>query len=170
MGVKSTLTPSRIQTYYSATLYFILKGEKMAILRDKEEQGTYIEFSFLSCIPGKNEGCRLNFKHYKENKKFYELNFGWTNQSIDNYIQVTANFPLEMLDNFILNNLHMSYENHLHGLEWTELDEDHTFSLHFFGAQQDFTLTAIDDEIRQFGREFESEWKKGMRLAELAEQ
>ncbi|MCR8844287.1 hypothetical protein NQ117_11375 [Paenibacillus sp. SC116] len=134
----------------------------MATLRDIQEYGTYIEFSFLKCIPGDYEGCRLNFKHYKGNSIVDELDFGWTNLTIKNYVEVTSNFPLEELNNFKLNNLHTSFENHLYHLEWTKLEKGNTHKLHFFGSQQDFTLIVADDEIRQFGHDLKSEWEKGL--------
>ena len=48
----------------------------MAILRDKENNGTHVDFSFLKCAPGEYEGCQLNFKYYRENNNIYELDFG----------------------------------------------------------------------------------------------
>lgn len=80
----------------------------MAILRDANNDGTYVEFSFVKCIPGKLEGCQLNFKYYKSHEKVYDLDFGWTNLTIENYIEVMTGFPLETLNHFILNNLYTS--------------------------------------------------------------
>ncbi|MEC0093910.1 hypothetical protein [Paenibacillus macquariensis] len=137
----------------------------MATLRDKQENGTYVEFSFLKCITGDYEGCRLNFKYYKENKIDYELDFGWTNLTIRNYVEVTSNFPLEELNNFKLNELYESFENHLYALGWTKFKEENTYRLHFSGSQQDFTLIVIDDEVRQFGHVLKTEWEKGLSLA-----
>ncbi|WP_211750278.1 hypothetical protein [Paenibacillus sp. Marseille-Q4541] len=137
----------------------------MAKLRDKEKIGNYIEFSFLKCIPGDYEGCQLNFKYYTDDKKIYELDFAWTNLTIKNYIEVTSNFPVEMLNNFILNNLYTSFENHLNKLEWTELKEEKAYRLRFSGSQQDFSLNVVDDVVRQFGHDLEAEWEEGLSLA-----
>ncbi|WP_028593481.1 hypothetical protein [Paenibacillus assamensis] len=134
----------------------------MAILRDIQENGTYVEFSFLKCIPGDYEGCQLNFKHYKGNRIVYELNFGWTNLTIKNYVEVTSNFPLEVLNDFKLDNLYTSFEKHLYHLEWTKLEKDNTHKLRFFGSQQDLTLIVADDEVRQFGLDLNGEWEKGL--------
>lgn len=138
----------------------------MAILRDKEKIGTYVEFSFLKCIPGDYEGCQLNFKYFEKNKKIYELEFGWTNLTIRNYIEVTSKFPLEVLNNFVLSNLYTSFENHLYKLEWIELKEEKTFRLNLSGSQQDFTLIVLEDEVRKFGYDLEAEWKKGLNLSQ----
>lgn len=137
----------------------------MAILRDIQKDGTYVEFSFIKCIPGEFEGCQLNFRYYIENKQFYEVDFGWTNQTIKNYVEVTSKFPLDVLNDFILNNLYISYEKHLYKLEWAELAEVNIYSLRFFGCQQDFSLIVVDNDVKQFGYELESEWKKGLSLA-----
>ncbi|MCM3782385.1 hypothetical protein M3231_05330 [Neobacillus mesonae] len=138
----------------------------MAILRDKKNNGTFVEFSFLTCIPGEIEGCQLNFKYYKENKLFYDLNFGWTNITIKHYVEVTSNFPLEMLNNFILNNLYTSFEKHLYSLEWTKLKDPKTYKLNFYDSQQDFSLIVVDDEVKQFGQDLNAEWIKGLELAQ----
>nr|WP_211750232.1 hypothetical protein [Paenibacillus sp. Marseille-Q4541] len=138
----------------------------MSKLYDKKNNGTYVEFIFLKCIPGKFEGCQLNFKYYREHNKIYELNFGWTNVTIKNYIEVTTKFPLEMLNNFILNRTYSSFEKHLYQLEWKKLREDKTYHLRFFGSQQDFSIIVVDDAVRQFGRDLETEWKEGIRLAQ----
>lgn len=137
----------------------------MAILRDKQKNGTYVEFSFITCIPGDDEGCQLNFKYYKESMKYVELDLGWTNLTIKNYIEVTSNFPLEILNNFILNNLYMSFERDLYSLEWTKLEEEHTYRLRFSDAEKDFSLTVVDDEVKWFGHDLSIEWKKGLHLA-----
>ncbi|OXM14445.1 hypothetical protein [Paenibacillus herberti] len=136
----------------------------MATLRDKES-GTYVELSFLNCIPGNDEGCRLNFKYCKGNSVQYELDFGWTNLTIRNYVEVTSNFPLEELNGFKLNNLYTSFEKHLFYLEWAKTKEESTYSLRFFGSQQDFTLNVVDHEVRQFGHDLKSEWENGLSLA-----
>jgi len=138
----------------------------MANLHDKKNNGTFVEFIFLRCIPGEHEGCQLNFKYYRENNKIYELDFGWTNLTIKNYIEVTSLFPLEMLNNFILNCLYVSFENHLYQLDWKKLREEKIYRLRFFGSQQDFSINVVDDAVRQFGRDLETEWKEGIRLAQ----
>lgn len=138
----------------------------MAKLHDKQNNGTFIEFTFLRCIPGEYEGCQLNFKYFRENNKIYELNFGWTNLTIKNYIEVTSKFPLEMLNNFILNCSYVSFEKHLYQLDWKKLREEKTYSLRFFGAQQDISINVVDDAVRQFGRDLETAWIKGLHLAQ----
>lgn len=40
----------------------------MAILNDHEEKGTRAEFTFISRIPGEDEGCQINFKFYQDNR------------------------------------------------------------------------------------------------------
>lgn len=138
----------------------------MAKMYDKRNNGTFVEFSFIRCIPGKDEGCRLHFQYGQENKQIYELDFGWTNMTIKDYIEVTSNFPLEMLNNFILNNSYSSFENHLYQLDWKKLSEAKTYRIRFFGSQQNFSMIVVEDAIRQFGRDLEKEWKEGLRLAE----
>lgn len=138
----------------------------MAKLNDKKNNGTFVEFTFLKCIPGEYEGCQLNFKYYRANNKIYELDFGWTNLTVKNYIEVTSKFPLEMLNNFILNSLYASFEKHLYHLDWIKLKEEKTYRLRFFGSQQDFSISVVDDAVRQFGRDLEIEWKEGLRIAQ----
>ena len=137
----------------------------MAILGDANNDGTFVEFSFITCIPGKYEGCQLNFKYYKNHKKVYDLNFGWTNLTINNYIEVTANFPLDLLNDFILNDLYTSFENHLYGLEWKKRKERNVYRLRFFGSKQDFIMNVIDTQVRGFGNELRIEWEEGLSQA-----
>ncbi|UQZ36243.1 hypothetical protein C2I18_23585 [Paenibacillus sp. PK3_47] len=136
----------------------------MAILRDIVANNTYVEFLFLSCIPGEDEGCQLAFTYCRDNHVVYELAFGWTNLTIKNYIEVTSKFPLEALNDFILNNLYTSFEKHLYGLEWTGLEERNTYGIRFSGAHQDFSLKVTDAAVQQFGRELEAEWREGQQM------
>lgn len=136
-----------------------LKGNEMAILRDTFSDGTYVEFSFVKCIPGKFEGCQINFKHYKNHKKIHDFVFGWTNLTIENYIEVTSGFPLDMLNDFILNNLYSSFENHLYGLEWKKRKEKDTYRLRLYDSKKDCQLNVIDTEVRKFGNEVRIEWE-----------
>ncbi len=57
----------------------------MAILNDHEEKGTRAEFTFISRIPGEDEGCQISFKFYQDDRIIYDLNFGWTNLTIRNF-------------------------------------------------------------------------------------
>lgn len=130
----------------------------MAVLRDNIDEGTRVEFSFISRIPGEDEGCQINFKFFHSYRLVYDLNFGWTNISIKNYIRVTSEFPLETLNGIKLDGLHMSFEKHLYQLSWEESDSKGIYKLHFFGPDQDFRLTADKESIRKFGSEFKSDW------------
>ncbi|MFB5268743.1 hypothetical protein ACE41H_18430 [Paenibacillus enshidis] len=125
----------------------------MAILRDCLENGTWIEISFIACIPGEDEGCRLNVKYFKTNNKIYDLDFGWTNITIKNYIEATAEFPVERLDG-----LYSSFEKHLFQLDWKQIDSNGVYRLGFFGSDQDFKIHADQESVRRFGSEFRLEW------------
>ncbi|WP_160031940.1 hypothetical protein [Paenibacillus sp. An7] len=133
----------------------------MAILRDIFSDGTDVEFTFVKCIPGKFEGCQLNFKYYLNHEKVYDFVFGWTNITIENYIEVTSSFPLDMLNDFLLNNLYMSFENHLYGLEWEKRKEKNTYRLRLYDSRIDCRLNVTDTEVREFGNELRMEWEKG---------
>lgn len=147
-----------------------VKGNKMAILRDIFSNGTYVEFKIVKCIPGKFEGCQLNFKYYLNHEKVHDFIFGWTNLTIENYIEVTAVFPLDMLNDFILNNLYMSFENHLYGLEWEERKERkekdtyRLYRLRLYDSTIDCQLNVTDTEVREFGNELRLEWKKDLSM------
>ncbi|MDP4096190.1 hypothetical protein OIN60_05320 [Paenibacillus sp. P96] len=136
----------------------------MAILHDKDNKGTFVKFTFLRCIPGEYEGCRLNFQYHKANKIIYDLDFGWTNITIKNYIELTSVFPLEIQNGIQLNQLYTSFENHLYGLEWKELGIKNAYQLRFFGSQQNFLINANYDNIRQFGNDLRLEWERGLNL------
>lgn len=130
----------------------------MPVLRDCTDEGTRAEFHFISRIPGKYEGCQINFKFYDSNRFIYDLNFGWTNLTIRNYITVTTEFPLDTLNGFKLDGLYMSFEKHLYQLSWRRSQSEGIYELGFFGADQDFKLTADIDSVRKFGSQFKLEW------------
>ncbi|ETT57249.1 hypothetical protein MHI43_09510 [Paenibacillus sp. FSL H8-0457] len=110
----------------------------MPVLRDCTDEGTRAEFHFISRIPGKYEGCQINFKFYDSNRFIYDLNFGWTNLTIRNYITVTTEFPLDTLNGFKLDGLYMSFEKHLYQLSWRRSQSEGIYELGFFGSDQDF--------------------------------
>lgn len=130
----------------------------MAVLRDHHEEGTQVLFSFISRIPGEHEGCQINFKFFEANQLIYNLDFGWTNLTIKNYIRVTTEFPLERLNTFSINGLFMSFEKHLYQLDWKEIDAGGLYRLGFYGSEQDFKLTCDKASIRRFGSEFKLDW------------
>ncbi|AWP28245.1 hypothetical protein [Paenibacillus sp. Cedars] len=130
----------------------------MAVLRDLHEEGTRVEYRFISRIPGENEGCQIHFKFFKADHLIYDLNFGWTNLTIRNYIRVKTEFPLDRLNSFSLNGLFMSFEKHLYQLDWKETDTAGSYQLGFYGSEQDFNLTADIESVRRFGSEFKLDW------------
>ncbi|TKH35343.1 hypothetical protein C1I59_15725 [Paenibacillus polymyxa] len=125
----------------------------MALLKDKNEEGTWVEFTFKYHIPGEREGCQLNFKYFKTNRKVYDLDFGWTNITLKNYIEATSQFPVESLNGF-----YSSFEKDLYELSWEELDSGTLYQLNFYGSQQDFCLFATKEAIRQFGADLKTDW------------
>ncbi|WP_339272367.1 hypothetical protein NYE54_13450 [Paenibacillus sp. FSL K6-1330] len=130
----------------------------MATLSDHEEKGTRAVFAFISRIHGEDEGCQINFNFFQANRIIYDLNFGWTNLTIRNYISVTAEFPLEYLNGFKLDGLFMSFEKHLYQLSWEPKEQEGIYQLHFYGSEQDFQLTADIESIRRFGSQFKQAW------------
>ncbi|MEC0205043.1 hypothetical protein P4H39_20745 [Paenibacillus lautus] len=132
----------------------------MATLSDHEEKGTRAEFTFISRIPGEDEGCHINFKFFRANRIIYDLNFGWTNITIRNFISVTADFPLEYLNGFKLDGLFMSFEKHLYHLSWKQMDRKGIYQLRFYESEQDFQLTADKESIRRFGSQFKQAWEE----------
>ncbi|WP_179090575.1 MULTISPECIES: hypothetical protein [Paenibacillus] len=94
------------------------------------------------------------------NRIIYDLNFGWTNLEIRNYISVTAEFPLEYLNGFKLDGLFMSFEKHLYHLSWEQMDRKGIYQLRFYGSEQDFQLTADKESIRRFGSRFKQAWEE----------
>lgn len=103
-------------------------------------------------IPGEREGCQLNFKYIKTNKKIYDLDFGWTNITLNNYIEATSQFPAESL-----NGMYSSFEKHLYELSWEELSSGILYKLKFYGSQQDSSLFATKEAIRQFGADLQTD-------------
>ncbi|ETT65659.1 hypothetical protein MHI43_05240 [Paenibacillus sp. FSL H8-0457] len=132
----------------------------MAVLNDNFDEGTRVEFSFISRIPGEDEGCQINFKFFNSNRLIYDLDFGWTNITIRNYIAVTSEFPIETLHGIKLDGLFMSFEKHLYELSWEESNSNGIYNLFFREADQDFKLTADIESIRKFGSEFKLDWDK----------
>lgn len=130
----------------------------MAILNDHEEKGTRAEFTFISRIPGEDEGCQINFKFYEAGRIMYDLNFGWTNLTIRNFISVTAEFPLEVLNGFNLDGLFMSFEKHLYQLSWELMEREGIYQLRCYGSEQDFQLKADKESVRKFGSQFKQDW------------
>jgi len=105
----------------------------MPVLRDCTDEGTRAEFHFISRIPGRYEGCQINFKFY----------FGWTNLTIHNYITVTAEFPLDTLNGFKLDGLYMSFEKHLYQLSWRRANRKVFMSWAFLGLIKTSRLQLI---------------------------
>ncbi|MBT2762992.1 hypothetical protein [Paenibacillus sp. ISL-20] len=134
----------------------------MATLSDHEEKRTRAAFALISRIPGEDEGCQINFKFYKANRIMYDLNFGWTNLTIRNFVSVTAEFPLEYLNGFKLDGLFMSFEKHLYQLSWEPMERKGIYQLRFYGSEQDFQLTANKESIRRFGSQFKQAWDKAL--------
>lgn len=132
----------------------------MAVHNDNFNEGTRVEFSFISRIPGEDEGCQINFKFFNSNRLIYDLDFGWTNITIRNYIAVTSEFPIETLHGIKLDGLFMSFEKHLYQLSWEESDSNGIYTLFFRGTDQDFKLTADRESIRKFGSEIKLDWDK----------
>lgn len=132
----------------------------MAALSDHEEKGTRAAFAFISRIAGEDEGCQINFKFFQANRIIYDLNFGWTNMTIRNFISVTAEFPLEYLNGFKLDGLFMSFEKHLYHLSWEQMDRKGIYQLRFCGSEQDFQLTSDKESIRRFGSQFKQAWEQ----------
>ncbi|MBX4149345.1 hypothetical protein [Paenibacillus lautus] len=130
----------------------------MATLNDHEEKGTRADFTFISRIPGEDEGCQVNFKFYQDKRIIYDLNFGWTNLTIRNFISVTAEFPLEYLNGFKLDGLFMSFEKHLYQLSWKPMEQEGIYQLRFYGSEQDFQLKADKESVRRFGSQFKQDW------------
>ena len=131
----------------------------MAVLQDMREPGTWVEFIFISRIPGEDEGCRLQFKFCKAGQLVYDLEFGWTNITIRNYIKVTSRFPVEPLHSMPSKGLFMSFEKHLYQLDWEETGSEGCYRLRFFGSDQDFTLAVHEESVRSFGMAFSKEWE-----------
>lgn len=132
----------------------------MATLSDHEEKGTRAEFTLISRIPGEDEGCQINYKFFRANRIIYDLNFGWTNLTIRNFISVTADFPMEYLNGFKLDGLFMSFEKHLYHLSWEQMDRKGIYQVRFYGSEQDFQLTADKGSIRRFGSQFKQAWEE----------
>jgi hypothetical protein len=131
---------------------------EMPVLRDCTDEGTRAEFHFISRIPGKYEGCQINFKFVDSNRFIYDLNFGWTNLTIRNYITVTTEFPLDTLNGFKLDGLYMSFEKHLYQLSWRKSQSEGIYELGFLGSDQDFTLMVDIESVRKFGSQFKLAW------------
>ncbi|MGO4184631.1 hypothetical protein AB4Z17_25975 [Paenibacillus sp. TAF43_2] len=127
----------------------------MAILKDINENGAFVEFSFIYRIPGSGEGSRLNFKYFESNNMVYNLDFGWTNLTIRNYIEAIMNFPVELHNGYF-----SSFENHLFGLQWKETNTSGIYNLRLFDTNQDFTLTVSKESIQTFGACLNIDWEK----------
>lgn len=87
------------------------------------------------------------------------MDFGWTNLTIENYIEVMTGFPLETLNDFILNNLYTSFENHLYKLEWKKRREENLYQLRLYDSKHYCLLNVVDTQVRKFGNELRFEWK-----------
>lgn len=65
----------------------------MAKLFECDDMNNFIEISFLYSIPGEYEGSAFNLKYYKNNKLVREQRVGWTNLTLQSFLEQLSIFP-----------------------------------------------------------------------------
>lgn len=72
------------------------------VLRDEQEQGTWIELRFLSHDAEPDEGSWLFVAFGRHDKTERESRFGWTNRVVHAFIHLLKHFPEEKYNSYFL--------------------------------------------------------------------
>lgn len=126
----------------------------MAVLKDSKDQYNFIEITAISHHTDITEGSYFVFKYVSREKIMYELNFGWTNQIVQAFIEMLKQFPLEKY------NGHFShYEQHLE-IKWDYIVEGNYYNVHFLESDSPIIIQTTKEDLILLGLSFEKEWKE----------
>ncbi|MFB5268258.1 hypothetical protein ACE41H_15950 [Paenibacillus enshidis] len=123
----------------------------MAVLRDCENQNRYIEYEFISHIPGDYEGSQLLLKYFTDSSLIREQKIGWTNLTINNFIEMLKTFPNEEYDGYFSH-----FEKHLE-IKWMHEEQTDLYLVILMDIGTLFTLKVSKEDVNIFGAQFEDE-------------
>ncbi|MGF9907317.1 hypothetical protein [Brevibacillus porteri] len=120
----------------------------VALLKDNNDVGKYLEISFVYHDRDEDEGSKLMANFYLEDHLEIGLKFRWTNQVLKLFVDLLKQFPIEKYKG-----LFSHYEKHLE-MRWESQPHSGNYNLTFDLLTEDedqFSISVSKEHIHDFG-------------------
>lgn len=126
----------------------------MAILRDINNNKTYVEYKVIDHYLDDMEGSQLSFKYVQNDEIIYEVNFGWTNRTVHSFISMLKQFPIKEYEGYFSH-----FEKHLE-IKWDRIDGLNHYNIHFIENDTPTVITAKQEDLIAWGMSFGKAWEE----------
>lgn len=122
----------------------------MAILKDIAQDGITLQFIVTNKDPRPDQGCAIHTL-FSEYGVIYEAQFGWTNYTLNKFIEALTQFPLKAYEGYF------SHSDETLEIKWFLENKTGLYLLVLFISGRVLSMKVSAEDIHSFGLSIVSE-------------